>query len=177
MINLSIAASRCRSIRSRYIFAILLSFAPGAEAHGASAGKVYQNLVALAKTNPQDCAQVVTRLAQSFTTGDHESLVVKLKSSARDFGDVGGGGITCLESAKDRLLYQLADLPEGDKALIRLLENQSLRWDGAESLTLCDAMVRRGKPMLPLMEKIRSKNRTWAHRCSDVIKSGANTAF
>lgn len=177
MKNHSIAASRCGSIRSRYIFAILLSFAPGAEAHGASVGKVYQNLIALAKTNPQDCAQVAARLARNFTTGDYESLVVELKLSGLDFEDVGGGGVTCLENAKDRLLYQLADSPEGDKALIRLLENQALRWDGAESLTLCDAMVRRGKPMVPLLAKIKSKNRAWARRCSDVIKSGANTAF
>jgi len=174
---LSMTASLCGSINSRYVFAILLSFASYAEAHGTSVGKAYQNLVALAKTNPQDCAQVAIRLARNFTTGDYESLVVKLKLSGLDFEDVGGEGVACLENAKDGIIYQLADLPEGGKALIRLLENESLRWDGAESLTLCDAVVRRGKPMVPLLEKIKSKNRVWARRCSDVIKSGANTAF
>jgi hypothetical protein len=174
---LSMTVSLCGSINSRYVFAILLSFASYAEAHGTSVGKAYQNLVALAKKNPQDCAQVATRLARNFTTGDYESLVVKLKLSGLDLADVGGEGVTCLENAKDRTLYQLAGVPGGDIALVRLLEHQSLRWDGAESHTLCDAMVRVGKPMVPLLEKIKSKNRAWAHRCSDVIKSGANTAF
>jgi hypothetical protein len=159
------------------LFAILIGFSLGVEAHGISVDETFGHIVALAKHDPRSCAQSASQLPGSFKASDYESLFIKLRLSRLDFEDLGEEGVACLENARNRSLYQLARMPGGDRALVRLLENRSLRWDGANSLTLCDAIVRRGKSMLPVLATVTSKNKAWARRCGNLIEQGYPTAI
>lgn len=161
----------------RIIFSALLALASSPKADEISAAKAFERVVALARAEPTKCEQPAKLIPSNFSSSDYELLILKIKLSRLRLGENSDSGLTCVESAMDHSIYKLASLPDGGKALIRLLENSSLLWDGAHSLTLCDAMVRRGKPMLPLLEKVASRNRYWALRCSEKIQNGYKTAF
>ncbi|MDR7298876.1 hypothetical protein J2X16_004244 [Pelomonas aquatica] len=161
----------------RIIVSALLALTLSANADGIRVTKTFDRVVALARAEPTKCEQPAKLIPSTFSSSDYELLILKIQLSGLGLKEFSDGGRTCLEGAMDHSIYRLASLPDGGKTLIRLLENSSFLWDGARSLTLCDAMVRRGNPMALLLEKVTSKNRHWALRCSEKIRNGYKTAF
>jgi len=116
----------------------------------------------------------------TFVAADYEALARQLLLDALNLGNrgIGDDGVTYMWSAIDATLYKLAEVSNGGASLIRLLEDERLPLhDGAPSMTLCDAMLRRGREMLPLLAKVSKRNVEWARRCSNLIVEGRKTAF
>jgi len=118
--------------------------------------------------------------ASTFVAADYEALARQLLLDALDLAGrgIGDDGVTYMFSAIHAALYKLSEVPNGGASLIRLLEDERLPLhDGGESLTLCDAMLLRGREMLPLLAKVSKRNVKWARRCSNLIVEGRKTAF
>jgi hypothetical protein len=118
--------------------------------------------------------------ASTFVAADYEALARQLLLDALDLGGrgIGDDGVTYMWSAIHATLYKLSEVRDGGASLISLLEDERLPLhDGGESLTLCDAMLHRGREMLPLLAKVSKRNVEWARRCGKLIAEGRKTAF
>jgi hypothetical protein len=144
------------------------------------AGKVretYGVIVANSKARSPAYREVETLFPSSFVAADYEELTRLLILDGLDLVHLGDAGLTYKWSAIHAALYKLSVVPEGGHSLVRLLEDERLGWDAGESLTLCDAMLKRGSEMLPLLARVSARNAEWARHCSELIAAGHRTAF
>ena len=136
----------------------------------------YDSIVAKTKADSPAYREFDGVFPSTFVATDYEALARLLLLECLHLKGIGDDGFTHIFGAIHAALYKLSAVPDGGASLIRLLEDERLPFDAGESLTLCDAMLRRGREMLPLLANV-SKKREWAQRCSKLIAEGRKTAF
>jgi hypothetical protein len=142
-------------------------------------GKVrdtYNLIVANAKARSPAYQEVNRLFPSTFVAADYEAIARQLMLDGLDLAELSDEGLTYKWSAVHAAFYKLSEVPKGDASLMRILEDERLPLDAGESLTLCDAILRRGREMLPLLAKV-SKRRNLAQLCSRLIAEGRSTAF
>jgi len=156
---------------------LLLMFSSAVSAQNEKVRGTYDLIVAKVKADSPAYREFDGVFTSTFVATDYEALARQLLLGAVDLGGIGDDGVTYMWSAIHATLYKLSEVPNGGASLIRLLEDERLPFDAGESLTLCDAMLRRGREMLPLLAKVSKRSVEWARQCSNLIAEGRKTAF
>ncbi len=136
---------------------------------------VYQAIVSSAATR-QPKAEFKSLIPPDLTAAELAALVTLLKQHDWDLEKYGDQGITVMEQNLVHALYGCSRLPDGAQQLAMLLQDDSLIWDAAHSLTLADAILRCGPKALPHLKKVEVHS-SLAQRCIKMIQSGQKTAF
>jgi hypothetical protein len=136
----------------------------------------YDLIVARAKASSPAYRQFDGVFPASFVAVDYEALARQLLLDGLDGPELGDDGLTFKLGAIHAALYKLSKVPNGGASLIRLLEDERLPFGGGESMTLCDAILQRGREMLPLLAAA-SARRELANWCSNLITEGRKSAF
>jgi hypothetical protein len=163
------------SLPRLFVFLILAVFGTATSGEG-SVADTYNAIVAKAKARSPDYQQVEQLFPASFVELDFESLARRLMLDGLDLDELGEAGVVYKWSAIDAALYKLSEMPDGGHALVRIMESEDLPIRDSQSATLCDAMLRKGKEMLPLLAKA-TKRRELARWCSGLIVEGRKSAF
>ena len=136
----------------------------------------YDLILANAKARSTAYSQIDRIIPSTFVAADYEELTRLLLLDKLDMKELGEEGLIYKRYAIQSSLYKLSEVPNGGPSLIRLLEDKRLPFRGDDAQTLCDAMLRRGEEMLPLLAGV-SKRKEVARRCSYLIEEGRKTAF
>lgn len=161
----------------RTLAMLLLLIATGAvAAESKQVTAVVNAVINGAKSKNADYRTIESVFPKTLVARDYEAITRQLMLDKLDLEDIGDKGVTYKSSAIHHAMHTLGSIQDGAKSIIRLWEDEELLWDGARSLELCDAAVRRGKEMMPLLSKV-SKNQEDAKRCMEHIVNGHKTAF
>jgi hypothetical protein len=131
-------------------------------------------VIANAKSHA-DYKKVSDAFVGSLTVEDFGIIARRLLIDRNDLEQLGDSGVTYKFAAVDFALAKLGEMPGGGPLIIDIADDERITIDGAISLSVCDAAVRRGPEMLPLLQ--HAKNRSWATYCSELIRAGRKTAF
>ncbi|MCD6048903.1 MAG: hypothetical protein K0Q55_306 [Verrucomicrobia bacterium] len=134
----------------------------------------FQNILSQAATR-QAKGEFKPSIPNDLTAAELAALVTLLKQHAWDLEKYGDQGITVLEQNLVHALYVCSRLPDGAH-LVTLLQDDSLIWDAAHSLTISDAILQCGPKALPQLKKLEAHS-SIAQRCIKMIQSGQKTAF
>jgi hypothetical protein len=129
-----------------------------------------------AKSNKMEVHRIESLFPKSLNAGDYEEIARQLKSNKFDLEQIGGNGVEFKVSAIEFAVGKLSEPPNGAASIIRLWEDKNLTWDGAGSLDLCNAALRRGKEMKHLLQRV-SRGKDAADRCLAHIVKGDKTAY
>ncbi|HTE42143.1 MAG TPA: hypothetical protein VK629_15060 [Steroidobacteraceae bacterium] len=163
------------SLRAVILSASLLVMAAEACADAKEAARVFTSIISGAKAKRTDYDALKKMYASTLTVEDHESIARNLLLDPLSYDQIGDAGVAWKENALVISLYKLSELPSGDAALLRLLDDKKIVWNDNTSLTLCDAIVRRRRDMLPGLRK--ATNKEPANQCAAHIRAGHKTAF
>ncbi len=162
-------------MRALVLSLCLLGLATEAIADAREATRVFTAILNGAKAKRTDYDALPKLFPVALTAEDHELIARRLLLDPLSYDQIGDAGVAWKENAMLISLYKLAELPAGDAALLRLLDDKAIAWNESTSLTLCDAIVRRGRDMLPGLSK--AANKAPATQCAAHIRAGRKTAF
>jgi hypothetical protein len=140
-----------------FVTLLMLTTSGLAASDSQQAEAVVRSVLSEAASQNADYRRVASLFPTSLVADDYQAIIKALMLNKLDLEQIGGKGVDVKWQAIDHAIYALGSIPKGGPAIIRLWTDKQLRWDGAASLELCDAAVRRGKEMLPLLEKLARK--------------------
>ena len=146
----------------------------GAHAGEAAVSSTVELVIANAKRHA-DYLRVSDVFAKNLTVDDYGQIARRLLLDRNDLEQLGDSGVTYKYAAVDFALAKLGELPGGAPFITAIADDDRITVDGAISTSICDAAVRRGNEMLPLLQGM--KNRSFADHCSEIIRAGRKTAF
>ncbi len=135
---------------------------------------VFEQILSNAQSVEERKNKSSNQIPHDFTNEKLYQLAVRLKSANWDLDTYGDKGITYIETAFSFCLYELSQRTGGENHLVALLENRKLGWDAGHSIILGDAIVKRGKPCLPLLRAL-SDGIPHKSRYIDLIEKGIKT--
>ena len=121
-----------------------------------------------------DYRQVSAAFPQDLSVAEYDNITRLLMLDTADT-ELGDEGVTYREAAIDYSLVQLSALPGGGPIIVAIADDAQILVDGARSISLCDAAIRRGREMLPLLEMMALR-KDWGTQCAGHIRAGRKSA-
>lgn len=168
----SLSSTVRNAVRAYFKFTVLLALSV-AYAGDDRAALTVALVMSRAKANA-DYLQVSKSFPIDLTVTELDSITRRLMLDVSD-RVLTDEGVTYREAAIDYSLAQLAALPGGGPIIVAIADDAKTPVDGARSISLCEAAIRRGREMLTLLEGMKLR-KDWGARCAEHIRAGHKSA-